>query len=38
MPLLYELVYGLKPELAQSGAAGAHNEDLGEATLNQRDI
>ena len=40
MPLLYELVYGLKPELAQgSNAAAGHNEnqDLGSDTFNQRE-
>ena len=30
MPLLYELIYGLRPELAQEGRVGAaDNEDLG---------
>ena len=40
MPLLYELIYGLKPELAQESAgAAAQNEDLGGAasTFNQRE-
>ena len=39
MPLLYELIYGLKPELANEGSAAAQqNEDLaGAGTFNERE-
>ena len=38
MPLLYELVYGLKPELAQgNSAAGNSHADHGNDTFNQRE-
>ena len=38
MPLLYELVYGLKPELAQgNSAAGTSHADHGNDTFNQRE-